>query len=352
MSLIDETRYLERRRFFNGERLQDTDLNDQEEFHRQMRWLHNYSLHQPGVGNGYAVTGQKYDREVKVGPGYAIDAQGREIVLTHETTLAVPPVAGDAQGRPVFYYLTAAYPDAAALGETEQRQGLCGNRGAVRLAERPDLCWVQLRVDPDKPTAYTAVDSTLQDKITGNLLIPLAFVQVFQCRLNATLQEDALAPQRSARPQRLPYLAGGIEPSPKWVSTFVPDLTLPTQAPALGQFPVTVPAPFRLSATVDTGAAMFGAIPRYTVRVSGERLIKLPGPPQAPVFLEPVIDLNLDPNATNHVRFEVKVSVLIWVRKPEDWPVVTSSLPTAEGRESRLETEAKKWSIHWLGVEG
>ena len=42
-----------------------------------MRWLHNRSLHQPGVGNGYKVTGTQGDRQVTIGPGYALDAYGR-----------------------------------------------------------------------------------------------------------------------------------------------------------------------------------------------------------------------------------------------------------------------------------
>src|SRR5437763_1114468 len=95
MSLLDETRYLERRQFFQGERLYAADLNDQEEFNRQMRWQHNRSLHQPGVGNGYAMMGKKGDREITVGPGYAIDALGREIVLVQSATVAVPPVASE-----------------------------------------------------------------------------------------------------------------------------------------------------------------------------------------------------------------------------------------------------------------
>src|SRR5262245_28565367 len=95
MSSLDQTKDLERRRFFNYERLFAADLNDQESFHREMRWLHNSSLHQPGVGNGYKVTGAKGDREVTIGPGYALDSDGREIVLLHTVVQPIPPVAGE-----------------------------------------------------------------------------------------------------------------------------------------------------------------------------------------------------------------------------------------------------------------
>src|SRR5438067_509983 len=150
MNGIDQTRYLERRQFFAYERLSDADLNDQETFHREMRWLHNSSLHQAGIGNGYAIDGKKGGREVGVGRGYALDARGREIVLLRPTRLAVPPVSDDG-GKPVFYYLAVGYPDDSGLSESEVRQGLCGSRGAVRLAEKPDLTWVRLTVDDKSP---------------------------------------------------------------------------------------------------------------------------------------------------------------------------------------------------------
>jgi hypothetical protein len=43
------------------------------------------------IGNGFAVAGKKGDREVTIGPGYAIDAEGREIVLTQDQVEPVPP---------------------------------------------------------------------------------------------------------------------------------------------------------------------------------------------------------------------------------------------------------------------
>src|ERR1700682_1067119 len=97
---------LERLQFFNGQRLAATDLQSIDDLNRQMRWLHNQSLHQPGVGNGYAITGKKGDREVTIQPGYAIDSTGREIVLTQPYTQPVPPQAGDGQGGPAVFDLT------------------------------------------------------------------------------------------------------------------------------------------------------------------------------------------------------------------------------------------------------
>src|SRR5262245_62580048 len=110
MGMLDETQFVERPQFFNGERLFAPDLQSVEQFNREMRWLHNRSLHQPGIGNGFAVTGKKGAREVTIGPGYAIDAEGREIVLTQDQVEPVQPVAGQDDGSPVLFDLTVSYP--------------------------------------------------------------------------------------------------------------------------------------------------------------------------------------------------------------------------------------------------
>src|SRR6516225_10068640 len=117
MGILDETAFIERIQFFNGERLVADDLQGLEAFNREMRWLHNQSLHQAGIGKGFAVTGKKGDKEVQIGAGYAIDSSGREIVLTHDMTLPVPPVASQPDGSPIVYDLTVSYPDDASLVE-------------------------------------------------------------------------------------------------------------------------------------------------------------------------------------------------------------------------------------------
>src|SRR5947207_3066394 len=109
MNVLDDLAALNRPQFFNGQRLFAADLQGLETLNREMRWLHNKSLHQPGIGSGYAITGRKSDRQVTIGPGYAIDADGREIILTATRAEAVPPVAGADDGGPAFFDLTVAY---------------------------------------------------------------------------------------------------------------------------------------------------------------------------------------------------------------------------------------------------
>src|SRR4026207_1807339 len=121
MTILDQTRFIERQQFFNGQRLFADDLQSLEGFNREMRWLHNKSLHQPGIGNGYAVAGKKDDREVQIGPGYAIEARGGEIVRPQTGVEPVPPVAGNEDGTPAVFDLTVSYPDDDSLAESETR---------------------------------------------------------------------------------------------------------------------------------------------------------------------------------------------------------------------------------------
>src|SRR6266566_8433232 len=98
MAILEEMQFLERLEFFNGQRLLAGDLQSLESFDREMRWLHNMSLHQPGIGSGFAVTGKKGDATVNISPGYALDALGREIILTQPDVEQVPPVPDNGAG--------------------------------------------------------------------------------------------------------------------------------------------------------------------------------------------------------------------------------------------------------------
>src|SRR6476661_8716453 len=128
MEILKETRFIERQQFFNGQRLFASDLQGLEAFNREMRWLHNKSLHQPGIGNGFAVVGKKDDREVQIGPGYAIDALGREIVLT-------------------------------------------------QTQEEPVFCWVRLNQNRQPE------DATIKQEILSGIRLILAQAEVLNCRL-------------------------------------------------------------------------------------------------------------------------------------------------------------------------
>src|SRR5262245_34441019 len=196
MNFLDQTRFIERLQFFNGQRLFATDLQGLEAFNREMRWLHNKSLHQPGIGNGFAVSGKKGDREVTIGPGYAIDRDGREIVSLQDQVEPVPPVASNPDGSPVLFDLTVSYPSDADLEEVETRQGICSSTGAVRKKEAPVFCWVELGADGQPK------NTLMKQDILNGVRIRLARAEVLNCQLN---KDVSIAQRLSARPPTQPY---------------------------------------------------------------------------------------------------------------------------------------------------
>lgn len=265
MSIIGSTQFLERIQFFNGERLFASDLQSLEAFNREMRWLHNQSLHQAGVGSGFQVVGNTGDRQVSISPGYAIDSCGREIILTESQVLAIPPVADNGSGAPVFYDLTVSYPDDSQLVPAETRTGICTPAGVISLREAPVFCWVQLN---DDPTNHQPVDSRLKDRINKALFLVLAQVQIFNCQLN---QPVSTVPRRNARPAKQPRVACGTFNPSTWNTSLIPSGTSGSVSVSLPTSGFVFPA-ITLSAQVVVPSGVFQATPAYQASLTGDIL--------------------------------------------------------------------------------
>lgn len=315
MGILDSTGAIERLSFFNGQRLFASDLQAIDAFHREMRWLHNQSLHQPGIGKGFAVSGKRDDRKVRVGPGYALDADGREIVLTRERVEQVPPVASEDGGQSVFFDLAVSYPGDELLEEAETREGICLPRGAVRLREEPVLCW--LRLKRDAATGQLApVDSGLGEEVQKGLRIVLARIEVLQCRLR---QDVSLAERRSARPASQPRIVcgrQGYDPE-KWIrKEFDKSVTL-TQLT-------------QLTVKVDTSSAGFFTTPCYSVRLDGTRVKHQNDNENQPIEY---IVLDNYPTIIDQTPTGFTLKLFFWLLQgPSDDPF-------------------KGWEICWMGVE-
>jgi hypothetical protein len=80
----------ERTRFFFGKLLTAEDLEREQRYHIEKRWLLNRMLHGPGVVSGLEVT-PRGGSGVRVAPGLALDAHGRELLLCRAKIVAVPP---------------------------------------------------------------------------------------------------------------------------------------------------------------------------------------------------------------------------------------------------------------------
>lgn len=344
MGVLDETRFIETPRFFNGQRLFASDLQTVDDFNREMRWLHNKSLHQPGIGSGYPVYGQKGDREVTIGPGYALDSKGREIVLIQNDVEPVPPVASEEDGTPVFFDLVVSFPDDADLEEAETRDGVCAARGVVRLRERPTFCWVRLK--RDELGNLLPASATLRTEIDAGLRIVLARAEVLECQLNRAL---SISVRRSARPSAQPYIACElVKPTPwtNWEVTSGENVTR-----VLG-----------VTARIDTTKAGFLTTPCYNLRIDGPRLASIDqGGVQVPVLIASAAFLS-DPTPDGFDVFVALTPALVGGGN-----VILLNFSLAAGRDIVPNAPAagagvevtdvlpfvkKEWNVEWFGVEG
>lgn len=318
MGIVSETRFIERLQFFHGQRLFASDLQGLEAFNREMRWLHNRSLHQPGIGSGFAVVGKKGARKVTIMPGYAVDSCGREIVLTQSWVEPVPPVASEEDGSPVFYDLTVSY--ATDLEESETREGICPPRGGVvRLREEPVFCWV--RLEKDAQGSLHAKDPNLQNDIKNGLKIVLARAEVLNCQLNKDL---SIAERRSARPAKQPYIACG---------TVKPDWSLDDNwVGKADQVRAATIIPRKLTALIGTDSAGFISTPCYSARIAGPR-VRAEG--AVSFILEGLVNVvNPQPRS-----FQFQVLLMLQALSGSGQINIDQPLFT------------KDWQVIWIGVE-
>lgn len=332
MSIIGSSQSLERLQFFNGQRLYASDLQTLESFNREMRWLHNQSLHQPGVGSGYAVSGNKGDRQVTIMPGYALDASGREIVLTEPDVEPVPPVADDGSGGSVFYDLSVSYPADTDLVETETRMGVCVDRGATRLREAPNFCWIRLGLN------LQPIDLRLKAEVQSNMRIVLARAEVRNCQLYQPL---SLVQRRNARPNAQPNIVcGSTDPGETvWKLNLLPAAAGSTSSLAIMQV------------AIDTSAEQFQKTPCYSAQLVGDRVF-------SKTELKGIVDLG-DANSivvdgfsgivdATPAGFTFQLTIVI------DADLTSLNFVqklSKSAKKANAALQAKRWYVTWMGVE-
>lgn len=315
MKTVSSVPHIERLDFFNGQRLFAEDLQTLDGFNRQMRWLHNLSLHTFGIGSGFAVHGDPGNREVTILPGYAIDRDGREIILLVPRLETVPPVADDGFGNPRFYDLTVHYPRNEDLEELETRAGICATYGVVRRREEPVFCWIELH--PDRKPKH---DVHAQQIANGEKIV-LARISVKNCQLETL----SIATRRDVRPERLPYVACGRTPEGKteW-EPWEAEIGTGTDVANVGFVGVRV----------DTSGARFASVPCYTARVVGERVF----PGESPLLVLDAATI-IDSDATS-TQFNLRVCLF------------GPSFENLEDVRNLSIFLRDKWSVEWMGVEG
>ena len=305
--------------YFDGQRLEADDLNDAADQMRQLRWLHNRSLHGPGVALGFAATGNAGDRQVTVQPGYAVNCLGHELVLTTAMTLPVPARSGNTQGQPVSFALVAAYPDVSQLAKIQTRAPDCGGTsGAVRLQERASIYW--------------------REPPIASLEVLLATATVQNCQLATALAVDQT---RRARPITTPYVAAGqtAKGATPWELWTVTGDSGGTNL--LG-----------VLAQIDTSAGMFSATPTYQAQLRGERYFdSVQGNTQPPFLLDGTLIVAV-------VAATASTSFTAYILLPQlgpDFGGLLNPLTLFEsgpgGQDALLDLVKSEWTIAWIGVE-
>jgi hypothetical protein len=233
---------LERVRYFAGELLTADDLTTEADYERQMRWLHNRSLHGWGIGFGLDVLGSRGDTSVTVNPGYAVDSDGHEIILSGAIQLPIPAVPGGSGGAAAaVYYLVANYVADADEPALEQRDAApcMTTGGSVRLGNAPAIRW------------------KLPSQLQTGLDVVLGEISIKNCVLAAAV---STAPRRYAR-------------SRSALAIYAGELTA-TEAQWQSWLQGAVNIGFTVA--VDTSAARFNTTPLYTAEIIGARTLEQP----------------------------------------------------------------------------
>ncbi|MBL8298433.1 MAG: hypothetical protein JNN30_08810 [Rhodanobacteraceae bacterium] len=122
---------LERLNYYNSQRLEAVDFRLEQQYHMRVRRCLNRALYSAGIASGLEVKADPADKHaVRVSPGLALDADGREIILLEERIVRVRGTPRRADGVQFGNYLVIAY-------------------GESKVAPLQDGC----RVQPGKPAA-------------------------------------------------------------------------------------------------------------------------------------------------------------------------------------------------------
>jgi hypothetical protein len=283
--------------------LQARDLRDDVRRDARLRWLHTRYLHLIwGIAFGFEVQPSTDQTAVAVGPGYAVDSAGRDLVLPDSIELAVPATIG-----PTTFVLIAGYQEDAAFPNRRDLSSLCLEGGLDPRHERPLLAWVRqddARFGPQVPLAQGEVTN-------GHVSVPLD-----------------VRPRRYARRLARPHVGWGS-----------------TEAGNTGW----VVGPLEehrmwLTATIDTSEAGFTKVPFYFARLRIG-----PGAPTTPPWLTSVSG----PTATSDQRFSTDGFTLIANPDVDYFEYQVLQLPGLPISRIVDPTVAEKegWSIDWLGIE-
>lgn len=293
--------------FFPGQRLTASELNEGYRVLREMRWLHNRSLHDWGIGLGLGVQGRPGDAQVTVAPGYALDTYGRELIVTEAQVLKVPATAGGPSATPVSYLLVVSYPADEDVVLMMPLRGECLPGGSSRQFIVPRLRWLPVASPAYRP----------------GFDVVLAQAWVRGCRLAQALSFNL---RRSARMTSSPYISSGrtIPADTTW------EILQPTGA-LVG-----------LSTEVNTSEAGFQATPVYQAQIMGTRLAVA----EDSQDVQAVIDGFTHLDQATPRSFRLTITLPQGFTTPGGVPLNPSGLISPDA------VQQLGWHVTWMGIEG
>ena len=121
---------IKRPNYFTSQFLIESDFNDEQKYHKEMRYRHHQSFHTWGVVKGLSVT-KTGNNQVSIAAGMAVDNEGREIILVPTDPAPQPLVlsgAGDV-------YITIEYQEVRDESDKDKTSGIVDQYR--RITERP-----------------------------------------------------------------------------------------------------------------------------------------------------------------------------------------------------------------------
>jgi hypothetical protein len=146
---------IQRLNYFTSQFLVEDDFQDEQTYHREMRYRHNQSLHTPGVVEGLMVS-KASDRQIKVSAGMAIDRKGQEMILLTESG------AISLSGSNTDVFVTIQYGETEEVPDTTS--GLANQ--FRRVQERPEIASSTSKPSAEGPAILLA---TVKLDANGNI---------------------------------------------------------------------------------------------------------------------------------------------------------------------------------------
>src|SRR6266568_324826 len=153
---------IKRLHYYDQQFLREPDFTDEQKYHMDMRRRLNRVLHGWGIVEGLKTV-KKSNSTATIQPGMALDADGREIIVTQDQDVLIPGVPGNANKT---YYVTIKYKSPEDLTDPPPPQYMIDPSDRTRVTERPEIPLPSLATPADR----TLVLGTVVLDGSGNIL--------------------------------------------------------------------------------------------------------------------------------------------------------------------------------------